>query len=122
MLKGALISESLRPGTTLDVVTLTVRKIARFAPGDTTPDQPNVWTIIDFEAADTDGKALAEGLAAALAERGGWYANFSSTTDVFVIYYGKIFRYPRGDGEGRARAQAHGRLVGVPQSQLDWTE
>lgn len=57
-----------------------------------------------------------------MAESGGWYANFSSATEVFVIHHGRIFRYPRGDAEGRAMAQAHGRLVGVPEPQLDWTE
>jgi hypothetical protein len=33
----------------------------------------------------------------------------------------KVFRYPRGDPAGRAAAQAHGRAVGVPEPQLDWT-
>jgi hypothetical protein len=122
MLTGTLIAESLRVGTTIDGVTLTVRKIARYAPGDTTPDQPAVWTSIDFEAADADARPLAEALAAVLAESGGWYANFGSATEAFVIYHGKIFLYPRGDAEGRASAQAYGRLMGVPEPQLDWTD
>ena len=68
MLAGTLIAESQRVGTMIEGVTLTVRKIARFAPGDTTPDQPAIWTSIDSEAADADAGALAGALAAALAE------------------------------------------------------
>jgi hypothetical protein len=33
----------------------------------------------------------------------------------------EVFRYPRGDAAGRARAQAYGRQAGVPEAQLDWT-
>lgn len=38
------------------------------------------------------------------------------------LFPGKVFRYPRGDQAGRAEAQAHGRSVGVPEPQLDWTD
>lgn len=52
----------------------------------------------------------------------GRYVNFSSDSETFVVYRGRVFRYPRGDAAGRAEAQAHGRAAGVPESQLDWTE
>jgi hypothetical protein len=120
MLEGTLIAESLRTGSALDGLGLTVRKIARYAPGDTTDDQPALWTSIDFEVADGDADALAGILAATLGEPG-WYANFQSADVAFVVFRGKVFRYPRGDPDGRAAAQAHGRALGVPESQLDWT-
>jgi hypothetical protein len=119
MLEGTLIAESLRPGTTLDGPALTVRKIVRHAPSGITEDQPAIWTNIDFEIADSEADALASALAAALGERG-WYANFQSATEAFVVFAGQVFRYPRGDTAGRARAQAHGRLLGIPEPQLDW--
>jgi hypothetical protein len=120
MFEGTLITESLRTGCTLDELDLTVRKIARYAPGVITEDQPEIWTSIDFEVADDDADALAGALAAALDEPG-WYANFQSPDVAFVVFRGKIFRYPRGDADGRASAQAHGRTRGVPEPQLDWT-
>ena len=52
----------------------------------------------------------------------GWYANWNSDTEATVVFPGKIFRYPRGDQAGREEAQAHGRSVGVPEPQLDWTD
>ncbi len=99
MLEGTLIAESLRPGTTLDGVTLTVRRIVRHTPGGITGYQPRIWTDIEFEIADSDGDALASALAAALDERG-WYANYQSATEAFVVFPGQVFRYPRGEAAG----------------------
>jgi hypothetical protein len=120
MFEGTLIAESLRTGATLDGLKLTVNKIARYAPGGVTEDQPGIWTSIDFQVAHGDAEALADRLAGALGEPG-WYANFQSAEVAFVIFRDKIFRYPRGDLDGRASAQAHGRAAGVPEPQLDWT-
>jgi hypothetical protein len=120
MYEGTLIAESLRTGVTLDGLKLTVQKIARYAPGGITEDQPAIWTSIDFEVADGDAEALADWLAGTLDEPG-WYANFQSAEVAFVVFPGKVFRYPRGDADGRASAQAHGRALGVPEPQLDWT-
>jgi hypothetical protein len=120
MFEGTLIAESLQTGSTLDGLDLTVRKIARYAPSGTTDDQPAIWTSIEFEVADDGSDELARTLAGVLDEPG-WYANFQSADVAFVIFRGKIFRYPRGDPDGRAAAQAHGRALGVPEPQLDWT-
>lgn len=120
MFEGTLITESLRTGSSLDGLNLTVRKIARYAPGDVTEDQPAIWTSIDFELADGAADALAGALAEVLDEPG-WYANFQSPEVAYVVFRQKVFRYPRGDPDGRAAAQAHGRARGVPESQLDWT-
>jgi hypothetical protein len=46
--------------------------------------------------------------------------NFESPAENFVVFPGRIFRYPRGDAAGRATAQAHGRQLGIPEPQLAW--
>jgi len=119
MLEGSLVAESIRPGASLDDLRLLVRKIARHTRDDTTEDQPGIWTDIVFEADEKDADDLARKLADAL-DVPGWYADFRSATETVVVYHGKIFRYPRGDAAGRARAQEHGRAQGVPEEQLDW--
>ena len=119
MLEGTLIAESLRVGTTLADLNLIVRRISRYRAGGTTPDQPEIWTVLDFEAGDGDARELAEVFAGVLAQPG-WYVNFQSPAESFVIFPGKVFRYPRGDATGRAAAQAHGRQLAIPESQLDW--
>ena len=119
MLEGTLIAESLRVGTTLADLNLIVRKISRYRAGGATPDQPDIWTALDFEADNRDARELAEAFAGVL-DQPGWYVNFQSPAESFVVFPGKIFRYPRGDAAGRAAAQAHGRQLAIPEPQLDW--
>jgi hypothetical protein len=119
--RGTLIVESLRVGSTLLALDLTVHEIRRFATSGVPKYQPSVWTVLEFEAPDELADSLASTLATSLDEPG-WYANFSTVTETFVIYPRRIFHYPRHDGRGRAEAQAHGRTLGVPEPQLDWTE
>ena len=120
MIDGTLITESLRVGTTLDDLRLTIRSISRYQPGGTTPDQPGVWTAIEFEADEAIAAELAQVFADVLAGPG-WYVNFQSPAESFIVFPGRIFRYPRGDASGRADAQAYGRRLAIPDPQLDWT-
>ena len=92
-------------------------------PEGTTADQPDTWTVLEFEANENDAPKIAEAFAGALNERG-WYVDFRSPTETFVVFADRIFHYARGDeasrAEALAEAQAHGRSVGVPEAQLDW--
>jgi hypothetical protein len=119
MVEGTLIAESLRVGTNLADLQLTVRKISRFQAQGTTPDQPDVWTTLDFEAGEAAAGELAQAFADAL-DQPGWYVNFESPAESFVVFPGRIFHYPRGDKAGRAAAEAHGRQLAIPEPQLDW--
>jgi hypothetical protein len=119
VIEGTLIAESLRVGTNLANQKLTVRKISRFQARGTTPDQPGIWTTLDFQADDAEAENLAQAFAGAL-DQPGWYVDFRSPAETFVVFPGRIFRYPRGDDMGRADAQAHGRRLAIPEPQLDW--
>lgn len=120
VVRGALIGESLRTGASLDQVPLTVTRITRLDAG--MGDQPPIWTIVEFEAPDDRADALAAALADALAVEHGWYSDFHSSTEVTVVFAGRVFRYQRGDRVRRAEVEAYGRSVGVPAVQLDWAE
>ena len=120
MIEGTLIAESLRVGTSLENLTLTVRKISRYRAQGTTPDQPDIWCVLDFDADEAGAADLARAFTDAL-DRTGWYVNFQSPAESFIVFPDRIFRYPRGDETGRAEAQAHGRQIGIPDPQLDWT-
>jgi hypothetical protein len=50
------------------------------------------------------------------------YSHFNVNRETFVVYAGRVFRYPSGDKAGRAEAEDYGRSVGVPEPQLDWDE
>lgn len=122
MATGALIAESVKVGAALDGVRLTVNKVFRVEAGDESVGQPRVWTFIEFDVPDDDADALASALSDALDPSLGWYCDFRSERETFVVFAGRIFRYRRGDGSARAEAEAHARSVGVPEPQLDWPE
>jgi len=52
----------------------------------------------------------------------GWYVDFRSADETFVVFAGRVFRYRRRDKRRRAEAEAYARARGVPQAQLDWPE
>ena len=124
MATGTLIGESLRPGTTLDGVPLTVHRIERVEPDNISAEQlasgiPPRWTLLFFEVADEAAPALADALAAILDEPG-WYVDFHTSDESFVVFRDTVFRYATGDADGRAEAEAYARTRGVPDAQIDW--
>lgn len=121
MNRGAVIAESLKPGATISGLDMRILRLARFAVPGAAEYQPATWTMLEFEAPDAVGEPLAEALAGSLVQPG-WYADWKSDDEITVVFPGKVFRYRRGDADGRAAAQAHGRLVGVPAAQLDWAD
>jgi hypothetical protein len=119
---GILIAESLLKDVPLEGVTLKVRKVSRGDVGDLTAGQPLTWTFIEFEVEDHALTDLVEALSRSLDPVGGWYCDFRTTDETFVVFARRVFRYPRGDREARAEAEVYGRSAGVPEAQLDWPE
>jgi hypothetical protein len=123
MLRGRILTESLRPGVVLEVPDLRVTRICREdVSASAGSAQPPVWTILDVEAPAERAGELADALAAALLADGGWYADFRVGPDHVVVFAGRAFRYRRGDETAKAHVVAYGRSVGVPEHQLDWRD
>jgi hypothetical protein len=122
MIRGTLIAESIRPGSSLKGIPLTLTEISRDFATNASPDQPQIWTGIEFESTG-DPTHLSDALAAVLDDKPFvWYCNFTAEDEVSIVYPKKVFRYRRGDAQRRREAQDYGRTQGVPTSQLDWTE
>ena len=119
---GILIAESLLKSCPLEGVTLQVHRVSRGDVGDVSAGQPLTWTFIEFTVEDQVVADLVEALSRSLDPAGGWYCDFRTAEEAFVVFAGQVFRYVRGDMQGRADAEAHGRSVGVPETQLDWPE
>jgi hypothetical protein len=119
---GVLIAESLSRSSPLEGVTLQVRKVSRGDVGDVSAGQPLTWTFIEFTVEDQVLAELVEALSRSLDPSGGWYCDFRTAEETFVVFAGRAFRYVRGDVQVRAEAEAYGRSVGVPEVQLDWPE
>lgn len=119
MINGVFIAESLRVGVCLDDLPLTIRRIQRCRPDGTTAEQPDLWTLLDFTADEGETDRIAS-LFAGVLDPFGWYADFRTDDETVVVFPGKVFRYPRGDADGRAAAVAYGRTLRIPDGQLDW--
>jgi hypothetical protein len=122
MASGNLIAESIRVGGSVEGVSLSVEKVYRIDAGDEAAGQPRIWTFIPFEVPDDDAASLADALSNALDPVGGWYCDFRTAEETFVVFAGRTFRYRRGDSDSRAEAEQHARSVGVPEAQIDWGE
>jgi hypothetical protein len=123
MLTGRIILESLRVGAELRIPGLVTTYIGRQDVSSSTASyQPDVWTLLDFEAPDESYGKLTEALAAGLVPRQGWYADFRAGDDQVVVFSGRVFRYRRGDAAARKEAQEYGRREGIPEGQLDWAD
>jgi len=120
MIKGTLIGESLRDGAELKGLRLEVARIWRGPVGETVSGQPQRWTVLDFEAGEEQAESLAAFLTESLDPDGAWYVDFSTETETFVAFAGRVCRYARGDVAGRAVAVDYARSIGIPESQLDW--
>lgn len=118
-LTGTLIAESLRVGSVLEGVALRVTKISRADVGDVDAGQPLTWTFLEFAAADHEGQRLAEALGHTLDAEGGWYCDFRTDEETFVVFSGRVFHYRRGVRSGRQEAVDYGQPR-VPEAQLDW--
>jgi hypothetical protein len=121
MIKGTLLTESLRDGAPLTVAGLRVTRLERRHVAGTA-SQPDVWTFLEFEADDDVAEPLAAALEASLQVENGWYADFASDAEHVVVFANRTFRYRRGDPAGREAAETYGRSVGVPDDQLDWPD
>jgi hypothetical protein len=117
---GTLIAESMQVGSALDRLELLATKITRADVGDMAAGQPRTWTFIEFEAADEAAAQLAGTLERMLEPTGGWYCDFRTDRESFIVFAHRTFRYRRGDEAARAAVVEYARSVGVPEAQLDW--
>lgn len=117
VIQGAVILESLRVGTRLTGLKLRVREIYRFRQENVGPGQPDTWGVLEWEADEADAAEVAQAFSEVL-DQPGWYVDFRSGQETFVVFPGRVFRYPRGDTAGRAAAQDHARTLQIRQ--LDW--
>jgi len=122
MARGILVAESLKAGATLSGTPLALISITRVDAGDETVGQPRTWTMIEFDVADHEAPSLARRLSQVIDPQLGWYCDFRTESETFVVFGGKEFQYQRGDAAARAEVEAHARSVGVPTAQLDWPE
>ena len=119
MFKGLLLKESLDDLGVLDALHITRTETWQVDhPG---PGQPSVWTAISFVEPTGRADPIADALSRALKVKS-WYINASTGAFAYVIFPCKVFKYRRGDAAQRASAREYGRLIDIPENQLDWKD
>ena len=118
-MNGLLLKESLTDMTVLELVQIT--RTETWQVSNAAAYQPAIWNAIYFEAEDSQADVFAGRFSEALKPQG-WYLNASTAMDVYVVFPGKVFKYPRGDTLQREAAKRYGLSIGIPASQLDWSE
>jgi len=122
MIRAYIIGESIRPGASLQDLKATLVSVDREEAGNAAPNQPKVWTTVVFDTS-LESDRLAANLSKILDDRPTvCYTHFRAGEEMFVVFPGRIFRYPVGDTAGRSHAQDYARAVGVPGRQVDWSE
>ena len=119
MYKGLILKESLDNATILEDSRITVAKEKIWNVGKRAVDwQPDTWTAVYVEGADTDVTEIAELISNSILDK--WYANLSDSIWEYVIFHKKVFSYKKGDKNIKQQAQKYGKSIGVPEHQLDW--
>jgi len=116
---GLVLQESLKDKKVLDLATIT--KTETWDVKNAEGDQPKVWHAISVEGPEEDAQNVAQVLGQSL-KSPGWYTNLSTNKEVFVVFPDKVFRYTKGNKEKRNIAIKYGKKIGIPESQLDWSE
>jgi hypothetical protein len=116
--EGMLIKEGLTDEGVLASLQITRTEVWNVT--NATPFQPSQWSAMWFEGDASQAGATAGKLSRSL--KPDWYCNITTEQHSYVVFGGKVFKYPRGDPRGRAEAQEYGRSLGLPETQLDWGE
>lgn len=77
MVTGYILVEGMRVGARLRGLPLKLVKIERYRVPNATPEQPPVWTTVEFEFEQGDAERVAAALSQVVAKEGGWYTNFT---------------------------------------------
>jgi len=115
MIKGTLIKESLSNELILDLVE--IEKVEIWKAENHTVNQPKYWTAISFY---TNSEEFTYELSNFLKDE--WYVDLSNNAEKIIVFKNKIIQYKFGDSLGKQQAINYCRKIGIPESQIDWSE
>lgn len=117
---GLVVAESLRADADIELWEGTrLERIQRVAITDPAPGQPDTWTLLTVSLPAPFGPLFVAWLERSLSA-GPWYADVGDSTNHWVVFSGRTFRYALDDLQGPEEARRYGELVGIPHEQLDW--
>jgi hypothetical protein len=111
MYEGVIIKETLSDELLLDY--LVIDKVEIWKTSDTI----KYWTMVFFHS---ETKNLPQLLAKTIID--GWFADMKSNNIKFIVFKDKVLRYTIGNSAEKNDVLDYMRSIGIPESQLNWSE
>ncbi len=111
MYSGVIIKESISDENIFDFVKIDRAELWR------TKDIPKYWTAVFFTS---DVPDFPDRLSRALT--GNWYVDMKDGNVKILAFKNKVMRYTIGDADGKRAVEDYCASIGIPKSQMDWSE
>jgi len=118
--KGVIIEESLEDRSILKDPNLVIvgTEVEQMASQDQL--EAKQWTMDTVVVSPEKVHVIAYKISKSLDQSGHWYADFKNKLFHYVIFRDTIFCIERKNKEEYEKARHHGRLLGIPEGQLDF--
>ena len=117
--QGTLLKEGY--GDEVVLMALTLAKARHQRVKDASKELKKRWTVISFEADSADGTDVAAAFTRYL-KKSDWFLRLVNDDATLVIFAQKVFKYPKGDAQGRMKAIEYARSLKIPELLLGWKE
>lgn len=119
---GAIIEESLEDRSVPNEISILRTSVEPATAQHQTP-WVEQWTLHEVAIPEDQAEVIAERLSRAIDRKHShaWYADFRNEQVHFVVFRDRVFRVDRTDQEDYAEALNHGRSLGIPDHQLDFS-
>lgn len=88
-------------------------------PLNTAEFQPKTWTALFFENNDENIGETVRALSRCI--KATWYVDISAGRTKYIVFKDRVFRCDAGKS-GKKEAKEYGLAIGIPASQLDWSD
>ena len=117
--RGVIIAESLADAKVLQHVTIVKTIVEPVTEQHKTPWLAQ-WTLHTVSVPAAQVQATVNELSRGLEAERPWYADLNDGETYFVIFFGLVFHWRKGEAETAETAKAYGRGLGIPEYQLDF--
>ena len=118
--KGVIIEESLKDKSILKKLNIISTEVEKVTKKDKTP-WIKQWTMHTVEIPENKIKLFSEKISKSLDPDHNWYADFKNKKYHYIVFRNKIFKVNRAKNDGYEKAKKYGRLLGIPEYQLDFS-
>nr|WP_294486931.1 helix-turn-helix transcriptional regulator [uncultured Anaerosporobacter sp.] len=115
--EGLLIKESIDDESILDFLSINKVEIWK------TDNLPRYWTAIYFTSSNHDFPDKVSRVMISDDNKGGnWFVDFKACNKKYIVFRNKVLQYTIGNSTEREQVCEECRKMGIPDSQMQWSE